>query len=199
MRTTLAVFALLSAPVLAFGQAGMTYTDGYGHPLLFGEVVIPVYDENGHLLHDPTTGGQPVTATYCFVASDNKPSKQVDAERVSDSDQRWVRRISYTLDMERQQLIVTHVWTLATIATPGVGHGYRVITSPGVVGYATHIVQPLSPYRPGGSHCDWDQILANLVVTGTAPSGGGGSGVMSCQWRYDSYVHNSQHMHLECP
>jgi hypothetical protein len=49
--------------------------------------------------------------------------------KVSDSDKSWLQDISYSLDMRHGQIIVHHVWTLNTIATPQ-SPGYQVIHSP---------------------------------------------------------------------
>jgi hypothetical protein len=176
MRKALGVLMALAAPAMAFAQGGTGYHDNFGDPLLFAQVDIPVLDQHGVPLVDPATGS-PVTAQYCrAVPINNIPESITKSEVSGDDTPLWLKAVSFTLDMSHHQIVIHHVWMLDTIATPQ-SPGYKLISSPRVIDYDVNIAQRFTTTRPMTSKCNWDQILANVVVTReTPPSGGGTTG-----------------------
>ena len=163
MCKALTVLASLALPVAAFAQAGVGYHDKFGVPLVFAQVEIPIYDQNGRLLVDPKTQ-QPISASFCLaVPVDEELTDRT--EQISTSDAHWLQAIHYTLDLPHRQIVIRHVWVLDTIKTPE-SPGYRVIHSPRMVNYDLEDYRaPLLDTRPLDGRCNWDEILANLVVS----------------------------------
>jgi hypothetical protein len=175
MRTIIAALALFALPVAASGQPGMGYHDGAGVPLLFAQIDIPIYDQTGRLLVDLRTE-EPITNQLCVtVPIDNVTQDFRHAEFAHGGSRDWLRSVSYTIDMAHRQVVVHHVWVLRAIAIPE-SPGYKLINFPSEVDYAIHIAQRFINYRPLTSQCNWDDLLAHLVVTRRVPKGGGGGG-----------------------
>jgi hypothetical protein len=196
MCNFLAVLAIAAMPIVAYAQAGMGYHDGAGVPLLFAQIDIPIYDQTGRLLVDPQTE-EPITGQLCVpVPIDNGTQDFRHDELAHSGSKDWLRSVSYTIDMAHRQVVVHHVWVLRTIAISE-SPGYTLINFPSEVDYAINIAQRFINYRPLTSKCNWDDLLAHLVVTRRGPNGGESSGGggnlprgMNC---WTEYVHGYSH------